>query len=84
MRRRSEPHTFDDRLNEEKARIEAELEATEPGPQRDLLGLMLSQIETAFHIDRWVSSTDQQDITLPRIRFAGNMQQAGISCWSRL
>jgi hypothetical protein len=61
MRRRAEPHTFDDRLSEEKARIEAELEATEPGPQRDFLGLMLSQIETALHIDRWrhrLTSTD--------------------------
>ena len=34
MRRRSKPHTFDDRLNEEKARLEARLEAIEPGPQR--------------------------------------------------
>ena len=47
MRRRSEPPT-DERLNEEKARIEAELEATEPGSQRDLLWLMLRQIEAAL------------------------------------
>ena len=61
MRRGFTPHTFDQRLNEEKARIEAELEPTEPGPQRDLPGLMLSQIETALHIDRWrhrLTSTD--------------------------
>ena len=41
MRRRSKTHTFDERLNEAKARIEAELEPTEPGPQRDLLELKL-------------------------------------------
>ena len=48
MRRRSEPHAFDKRLNAEKARIEAELEATGTGPQRDLLELKLRQIETAL------------------------------------
>ena len=60
MRRRAEPHTFDDRLSEEKARIEAELEATEPGPQRDLLELKLRQIETAREIEDWLSSTRPQ------------------------
>ena len=37
MRRRSELHTFDERLNAEKARIEAALESADPGPKRDLL-----------------------------------------------
>jgi len=47
MRRRSKPHTFDDRLNEEKARLEARLEAIEPAhnPQRELLELKVRQIE---------------------------------------
>jgi hypothetical protein len=57
MRRRSERHTFDERLNEEKARIEARLEAMEPGPQRELLELKVRQIETAVHIDGLLSST---------------------------
>jgi hypothetical protein len=57
MRRRSERHTLDQRLKEEKARIEARLEAIEPGPQRDLLELKVRQIETAFHMDRFLSST---------------------------
>ena len=35
MRRRSKPHTFDERLNAEKARIEAALESEGQGPQRD-------------------------------------------------
>jgi hypothetical protein len=52
MRRRSKPHTFDDRLNEEKARLEARLEAIEPGPQRELLELKVRQIENALHMDR--------------------------------
>jgi hypothetical protein len=60
MRRHSESHTFDERLSAEKARIEAALESTGPGPQRDLLELNLRQIETALHIDGWVSSTGLQ------------------------
>ena len=56
MRRRSEPHTFDERLNAEKARIEAALESAGQGPQRDLLELKLRQIETALRIDGWLSS----------------------------
>ncbi len=58
MRRRSEPHAFDERLNEEKARIEAKLEATEAGPQRELLELKLRQIETALHFDRLLSTAN--------------------------
>jgi len=34
MRRRSKRHTFDELLKAEQARIEARLEAIEPGPQR--------------------------------------------------
>ena len=49
MKRRSEPHTFDERLNAEKARIEAELEKTFSGPQRDMLARKLRQIETCLH-----------------------------------
>ena len=57
MRRQSKPHTFDQRLNEAKARIEAELKPTAPGPQRDLLALKLRQIETAREIEDWLSSS---------------------------
>jgi hypothetical protein len=60
MRRRSKPHTFDERLNAEKSRIEAALETAGQGPERDLLELKLRQIETAFRIDGWVSSAAMQ------------------------
>ena len=60
MRRQFKTHTFDERLNEAKARIEAELEPTEPGPQRDLLALKLRQIETAREIEDWLSSKGPQ------------------------
>ncbi len=60
MRREFKPHTFDERLNEQKARIEAELASTAPGRQRDLLEFKLRQIETAREIESWLSSTGPQ------------------------
>jgi hypothetical protein len=57
MRRRSQPHTFDERLNEEKARIKAKLEAMEAGPERALLEFKLRQIEAALDFDRLLSPT---------------------------
>jgi hypothetical protein len=56
QRRRSTPHTFDQRLSAEKARIEAELEKENPGPRRDQLKRKLRQIDVAFHVDSWASS----------------------------
>jgi hypothetical protein len=57
MRRRSQPHTFDERLNAEKSLIEAAFENTPPGPRRDLLESKLRQIANALQIDGWLSST---------------------------
>jgi hypothetical protein len=59
-RRCSEPHTFDERLNAEKARVQAELECADLSGQRDALERKLPQIETALHIDSWVSSAGLQ------------------------
>jgi hypothetical protein len=59
-RPRSESFTFDERLNAEKTRIRAELECANPGQQRFALKRKLRQIETALHIDSWVSSTGLQ------------------------
>ena len=66
MRRRSKPHTFDERLNAEKARIEATLQSIKPGPERDLLDHKLRQIETALHINGWLLSTELQPPKLTR------------------
>ena len=57
--RRSQSH-IDDNLNAERARIIAELENTQPGPQRDLLERKLRQLETASHVDGWLTSTGLQ------------------------
>ena len=58
MKGRSDHLTFVQKLRAEKARIEADLERINPGPQRDLLERKLSQVETAFEIDRWASSPE--------------------------
>ena len=60
MIRRSDYLTFVQKLRAEKARIELDLERTNPSPQRELLERKLSQIETAFEIDRWASSLELQ------------------------
>ena len=60
MRHRSKRHSFEELLNAEKARIEAALESTDQGLQRELLELKLRRIETAFQIDDWVSSVGLQ------------------------
>jgi hypothetical protein len=60
MRRRPEFHPFDERLNGEKLRIKAALKNTKPGSERDLLERKLRQIETALHINGWVSSKELQ------------------------
>lgn len=51
MRRRS----LEERLNVEKARLEAAFEGMESGPQRDLLEYKLHQIEVASHMNEWLT-----------------------------
>jgi hypothetical protein len=60
MRRRSQPHSLEENLNAEKARLEAAFENIEPGPHRDLLERKLCEIETASHINEWLSSPGLQ------------------------
>jgi hypothetical protein len=48
--------TLFERLLEEKKRLELDLEQTEPGPARNKLIDKLRQLETATHINEWLSS----------------------------
>jgi len=50
--------TSDERLSAEEARIEAQLEESEPGPQQDLLRGKLQEIEAASQAERWIASKD--------------------------
>ena len=59
MGRYPQSHINDD-LNAERARIIAELENTQPGPQRDFLERRLRQLETVSNIDEWLTSSGLQ------------------------
>jgi hypothetical protein len=49
-------HLFGNRIASEKERIEAQLAELQPGPERDQLLNKLRQLDTALHIDEWLSS----------------------------
>ena len=56
QRRRSVPHTFEDRIAAEKLRLEAQAAELSPSPQKDRLLEKVSQLETAAHINEWLTS----------------------------
>jgi hypothetical protein len=60
QRRRSIPHTFEDRIAAEKARLEAQVAKLRPGPQKDGLLRKISQLDTASHINEWLTSPGLQ------------------------
>nr|WP_249147719.1 hypothetical protein [Bradyrhizobium sp. AUGA SZCCT0177] len=60
QRRRSVPHTFEDRIAAEKARLEAQATKLKPGPQKEVLLRKIRQLETASHINEWLSSPGLQ------------------------
>ncbi|MDA9405611.1 hypothetical protein XH98_38940 [Bradyrhizobium sp. CCBAU 51745] len=47
MRKRSEPHTFEQRLHEQRLRLENELSRLPDGGQRDALAARIDQLKTA-------------------------------------
>ena len=60
QRRRSSPHSFEQQLVAEKARLRAQLQNAPQGPERDVLVKKIRQIETASHINEWLSSPGLQ------------------------
>ena len=56
LRSRSHPHTFQERLAEQKARFEKQASLLKPGPERDKLLRKAQQIDTARHINEWLNS----------------------------
>ena len=63
QRQRSVPHTFENRLAVEKSRLEAQAANLPPGPQKDALLKKIRQLETASHINEWLSSPGLQSPT---------------------
>ena len=60
QRRRSAPHTFEENIAAEKAKLEAQVAKLKPGPQMDALRKKIRQLETASHMDEWLSSPGLQ------------------------
>lgn len=60
QRRRSLPHTFEENIAAEKAKLEAQIAQLKPGPKRDGLLQKIRQLETASHINEWLSSPGLQ------------------------
>ena len=54
--RPSPPHTFNDNIAAETAKMEAQLAELKPGPQMDALRRKIRQLETASHMSQWLSS----------------------------
>ncbi len=55
-RRRSVPHTFEENLAAEKAKLQEQLVKLKPGPEMDALTRKIRQLDTAAHIKEWLSS----------------------------
>jgi hypothetical protein len=62
-RRRSTPHSFEDQIAAEKSRLEAQAATLPPGPQRDALLKKIRQLETASHMNAWLTSPGLQPPT---------------------
>jgi hypothetical protein len=60
QRRQSEPDSFESQLAAEKARLKEQLARASRGPERDMLIRKIRQIETASHINEWLSSPGLQ------------------------
>jgi hypothetical protein len=59
-RRRSVPHTFEENLAAEKAKLDAQVAQLKPGPQMDGLLRKIRQLETALHMNEWLTSPGLQ------------------------
>ena len=55
-RRRSVPHTFEDQIAAEKAKTEGQVAKLRPGPAKDALLKKIGQLDTAAHINEWLTS----------------------------
>ena len=60
QRRRSVPHTFEDRIAAQKAKLEAQVAKLKPGLRKDGLLEKIRQLETASHINKWLTSPGLQ------------------------
>jgi hypothetical protein len=64
-RKRSVLHSFEDQIAAEKARLEAQVASLPPSPQQDALRKKIRQLDTAAHINEWISSPELRPPKLP-------------------
>ena len=55
-RRRSTPHTFEDRIAAQKARLEAQVAKLPPGSEKDGLLEKIDRLENASRMNKWLRS----------------------------
>jgi hypothetical protein len=55
MRKRSEPHSFEQRLEEHRSRLEAEAARLPRGSERDAVMKRIEQLQTAADMNSWLS-----------------------------
>lgn len=55
MRKRSEPHTFEQRLAEQRLRLEREASQLPDGEQREAIAKRIEQLHLAADINAWLS-----------------------------
>jgi hypothetical protein len=63
QRRRSVPHTFEENIAAERAKLETQLAQMKPGPEMDAVRKKIRQLETASHMSEWLSSPGLQTPT---------------------
>jgi hypothetical protein len=59
-RRQSIPHSFEERIAAEKAKLEAQLAQLPAGSPREGLLKQIRQLDTAAHINEWLASPGLQ------------------------
>jgi hypothetical protein len=59
-RRRSAPHTFEENIAAEKAKLQAQIAQLKPGPHMDVLRKKIRELDTATHLSEWLSSPGLQ------------------------
>jgi hypothetical protein len=55
-RRRSVPHSFEQNIAAEKAKLEVQIAQLKPGPEMEALRRKVRQLDTASHMSDWLSS----------------------------
>jgi hypothetical protein len=60
QRRRSVPHTFEEKIAAAKAKLEAKVAKLKPGPHREALLSKIGQLDTAASMNEWLSSPGLQ------------------------